>query len=107
MKLDIPKVLTRVDLGEYAPELKGQFFYVWVNPTLDILRNHDALVKAGDEGALNDWYALIWSQGDGVETHWTAREIVELQERDPALVAWMIRETWDRRGEHISKKKRN
>ena len=37
MKLDIPKVIARVDLGEYAPELKGALFCVWVNPPLNVL----------------------------------------------------------------------
>lgn len=107
MKLEIPKVIARVDLGEYADALAGQYLLVWVNPTLDVLRKHDELVKTGDENALNDWYAVVWSQGEAEETHWTAREIVDLQEKDPALLSWMVRATWTLRGEHISKKKKS
>ena len=70
MRLEIPKVVVRVDLGEYAPELKGQAFYVWVNPTLDILRKHNELVKENDGDGLNAWYAVIWSQGEN-GTRWT------------------------------------
>lgn len=106
MKLDIPKVVVRVDLGEYAPELKGKVFCVWVNPTLDILRKHNELVKSSAGDDLNAWYAVIWSQGDE-GTHWTVEEILSLQEQDPAFLAWMIRETWDRRSEHIAKKKKS
>lgn len=107
MKLDIPKVVARVDLGEYAPEFNGQVFCIWLNPTLEILRKHNELVKGGDEAALNEWYAVMWSQAAEPETHWTGREVLDLQEKDPALLAWMIRETWDRRSEHISKKKKS
>lgn len=106
MRLEIPKVVVRVDLGEYAPELKGQAFYVWVNPTLEILRKHNELVKENDGDELNAWYAVIWSQGEN-GTRWTVEEILALQEQDPAFLAWMIRETWDRRSEHIAKKKRS
>ena len=52
MRLEIPKVVVLVDLGEYAPELKGQAFYVWANPTLDILRKHNELVKENDGDGL-------------------------------------------------------
>lgn len=32
MKIEIPKIIEMIDLGEYAPELAGQCLHVWVNP---------------------------------------------------------------------------
>lgn len=113
MRIVIPKVLAAVDLAGYAGELAGQFLHVWVNPPLEVLRRHDELVKpvagVGDEErnrALLAWYAVLWSQGPE-PTHWTTDELLELERDDPALLSYLIRETWAARGEHVGRKKKS
>jgi|JI8StandDraft_2_1071088.scaffolds.fasta_scaffold71226_3 hypothetical protein len=111
MKIEIPKVLATVDLGEYAPELKGKFLCVWVNLPADVLTEHFLLaakVKADDPNAyveLLNWYARIWSQGTA-ETHWTLDELRELEQRDASFLSWMISATWSKYAEHKSFKKK-
>lgn len=43
MKINIPKVIVGVDMGEYAPELSGRMLQVWVNLPLDVLSEHLAM----------------------------------------------------------------
>lgn len=43
MKINIPKVIVGVDMGEYAPELAGRMLQVWVNLPLDVLSEHLAM----------------------------------------------------------------
>lgn len=128
MDIKIPKIVIPVDFGGYAQELKGQLLYVWVNPPLEKMREHDEVLKAlnrapapdadfgrGDRAPTEDgegkrfkaWYAEIWSQGKDEATRWTADELEALEEQDPALLSWMVNQTWQVRSEHISKKKRS
>lgn len=37
----------------------------------------------------NAWFAHLWSQNEKQETHWTAAEVDELRNADPALLDWM------------------
>lgn len=113
MKLEIPKVIARVDLGEYAPELKGKVFCVWVNPPLSVLIEYQRLaavsVSSGaDTGAgmeMLGWYSRLWSHGeDG--TQWTAAELASLQEDDPAFLIWLIKRTWTARDDHMTPAKK-
>lgn len=125
MKLNISKVIVRVDFGEYASEMAGQYLHVWLNPSLETLRKHDELIKPkpapeakkknaeelkkelqAREDEMKQWYAEIWSQGPA-EAHWTADELRELEEKDPTLLTWMINSTWEKRNEHISRKKKS
>lgn len=112
MKLDIPKVIARVDLGEYAPELKGSLFCVWVNPPLNVLAEHQRLAaltshsaETGTPTEMLSWYSALWSHG-GSGTEWTVEELLALQERDPALLIWLINVTWQKRREHLEPKKK-
>ena len=108
MNIKIPTILVAVDLGEYAEVLRGQFFYVWANPPLDVLNLHTRILteKAETMGAdLLNWYAVVWSQG-AEDTRWTGDELRKLEERDPALVGWMISETWRVRKEHLDHTKK-
>lgn len=125
MDIKIPKILTNIDLGGYDNALSGKFLTVWLNPTLALLREHDAVMHAKkpedekiteeekaaldrkNEVAMNSWYARLWSQGADAASHWTADEIDELNEKDPTLLAWMIRATWEVRSEHARKKKKS
>lgn len=127
MKINIPKVIAKVDYGEYASEMTGQYLHVWLNPPLEVLREHDEIMR-GDksngegqaakskeeiekdiqerENQMKEWYAKIWSQGpEG--THWTAEELRELESKDPTLLTWMINSTWQKRSEHLARKKKS
>jgi len=57
-----------------------------------------------DQGLL-EWYAQLWSQGPQ-ETRWTAAELRQIEAKDPSLLAWMIERTWQKRAEHIERKKK-
>jgi hypothetical protein len=105
MDIKIPKVIQRVDMGGYSSALSGRHVCVWVNPTLAILREHDEIVKAGDDTKAFAWYAKVFSQDEDVSTHWTAAELEAARETDPSFWGWLVRAFWDARGEHVSKKK--
>jgi len=36
------------------------------------------------------WFAELWSQHPDPDLHWTADELAEMNERDPALYRWLI-----------------
>lgn len=57
-----------------------------------------------DKGLL-EWYAHLWSQGPQ-ETRWTADELRRIEAKDPSFLAWMIERTWQKRAEHIERKKK-
>lgn len=108
MKIHIPKIVEAVDFGEYAEILRGQYLRVWVNPPMEVLHEHTrALSNAKSEklDALFDWYAKIWSQG-AADTHWTVEEITQLEQDDPAMLGWMISQTWEQRREHTDRRKK-
>lgn len=62
---------------------------------LDFFRGKNArmseLEKAGQR--VYAWFATLWSQGTNPELHWSAEEVAELNEREPALYAWLIRKS--------------
>lgn len=110
MKIEIPKVVVAVDLGEYAPELAGNFLHIWVNVSKEVhakLLVISADVSNGKSNGddLFGWYADIWSQGPQ-STHWTLEEIKAVDEQDPSFLIWMINKTSDARKEHLEKKKK-
>lgn len=111
MKIEIPKVLATVDFGEYAPELKGKFLCVWVNPPADVLTEHFLLVSKVKADAPNayvemlNWYVRMWSQGTP-ETHWLLEELRELERSDASFLSWMISATWAKYQEHKEFKKK-
>ncbi len=45
MKIEVPKILEEIELGEYAPALAGQQVLVWANPDRP---TRDAYTKATD-----------------------------------------------------------
>jgi hypothetical protein len=53
-----------------------------------------------------EWYAEMWSQGPQA-TQWTAQELRELEQRDPACLTWMISQTWQARRDHVERKKKS
>jgi hypothetical protein len=44
MKIQIPKVVIPVNMGEYAPELQGKDLFVWVNPPKQKIAEYNDLV---------------------------------------------------------------
>lgn len=121
MKIKYQDVLKPLYLHEYAESYKDQddpALMIWVNPPRELLKGRALLDdeytqivrefqdKADDpkaqkkfESAVEEfvqrshvWYARIWSQGPP-DTHWTVEEINELNERDPALLAWLCERT--------------
>jgi len=45
MKIEIPKIVRPVDMGEYAEEMRGQLLYVWVNPPTALMDEYFRLRK--------------------------------------------------------------
>lgn len=107
MEIKIPKVLTAIDLGDYAEALKGQFVHVWVNPPMEVMREHEALRKAQDPNGITAWYVRMFSQHAEAATHWTAAELDALNESDPALLTFLVSAYWQARADHRSKKKKS
>lgn len=105
MGFSIPKILVRIDLGGYDPALSGEFLMAWVNPTLAVLREHDEIVKDGDDERGYVWYAKVFSQGADEEHHLSTEKLKDVREQDPAFWMWLMRSYWDARVEHVAKKK--
>jgi hypothetical protein len=110
MKIDIPKVIVSIDMGEYAPELKGRCLKVWVNPPLDVLTAHLTMAakmtqEATTQAELLQWYADLWSQGEA-DSRWTLDELRAIEQDDPAFLSWMITATWEARRAHMDRKKK-
>jgi len=136
MKIDIPKIIEGLRLGDYAPEFGEAVLCVWVNPprrlreaytqaveeSVDALRQAQELSREALEDEIlaslqqrvraseqkqREWFAEIWSQGpEG--TGWTLEEIDELaaSDSDPALLPWLIGRTVAMIGEHRSASKK-
>lgn len=133
MKIEIPKIVQRLDLREYAAEMEAEI-EVWVNPPGRVMERWDELVMQGtgnreqrpgltparDDGEgeigtgrereLRKILVELWSQGkEG--TRWTEEEVERLerdaQETDPGLLKWLITRTWQMVFEHrlLAKKK--
>lgn len=126
MKIEIPKIVQRLDLREYAAEMETEM-EVWVNPPVRVMERWDELViknqplpqapspegGKGDterERELRKILVELWSQGkEG--TRWTEEDVERLErdakETDPGLLKWMITRTWQMVFEHrlLAKKK--
>lgn len=112
MKIEIPRVVRRLELGGYAPEYGGDgaVIWVWVNPPRKRVREYFELLSEAGESIQQDaqdaqdmagvragkvyaWLAEMWSQAGLVETLWTAEEVGELAretlESDPGLWAYV------------------
>lgn len=111
MKLKTPKVVKKVDLQAYADEMKGETVYFWLNPPMEMIRQHTELsmaaVKAVDNSAkeetadaLREWYAVVFSQGPE-ERHLSKQELNEMEQEDSAFVSWLINRYWAERNAFI------
>lgn len=119
MKFDIKKVIRVMDLNDYDPQFNGQVIQVWVNPDRAFIRERDELwrenvqriqaIKDQPEGREeyikwsteefiprnHAWFARIWSQGSDASQNWTADELMQIGEQDPALYDWIQRRTME------------
>ena len=105
MKLNLPKIIRAIRLGDYAPEFEKRDdgtlaeVQVWINPPAPLLARYDELrargaaelekVKgaapeavAADTGAFNELaagihavFAELWSQHADPATHWTPEDV--------------------------------
>ena len=53
------------------------------------------------------WYAELWSRGEDMETHWTADEVQNLSDLDPALFTWLINHSDRAMKEHRTAEKKS
>lgn len=54
-----------------------------------------------------EWYAALWSHGDDKERHWTADELKDLDDTDPALYQFMRTRTLEMIREHREREKKD
>jgi hypothetical protein len=127
MQINIPKIVKPLDLVDYAPEMAGAVFQVWVNPPRKLLEDYDVLIMdaqkliasmkdvtptdaqkiAKDFEAnavqLQNWYSPIWSQG-AEETRMTNEDVQalvkEMADTDPGLWTWLTGNTMRMIREH-------
>jgi hypothetical protein len=135
MKFDIPRIVKTVALANYAEEYGDRQIWVWVNPPVRLLEEHDrilseidqviklALTHAQGEDAsplqvpidraadgLVKVFAELWSQGPD-EMRWTEEEVKQLvadtQETDPLLWPWLRNKTINAIREHRTRAKKD
>lgn len=112
MKLNIPNIVEKIELKEYAPELGEQVIYVWVNPTSEMywFMMNEMSQKTAKNEEIWKWVSEIWSQG-AEESRWTLEEVRQLatglMERDPGLWIWLMEETGRLIRVHRGSKKKN
>ena len=113
MKINFPRIVRPVDLGEYAPELKQQVL-VWVNPPtgdLSAMLDSYKLSISGETEADKETAAqayieslsVLLSQGEK-DSHFSPAELQELRdgtrETDPAFWVWLMARMMDEINEH-------
>lgn len=133
---DVPKLVRRMPLEQYAEELAGDNLFVWLNPPRDMRMKYDEILgrmiqtveqkkklppdhvseaadldKAVEAQAveIDTWLATIWSQGpDGTAP--TPEEVSKLRkdtfERDPQLFSWLARKTLEMMGTYRNELKK-
>lgn len=134
MRIEIPKIVKKIELAEYAPEFGEQVIEVWVNPSKSVFAEFEELqdrvedltnkIKAaknasGDEihqvtedsKKLNDdiarWYSAIWSQGENPISPSEVTELLEAaKESDPGFQNWLFDMTWASIREHRDTRKK-
>lgn len=104
MRFEIPKILERFRMDEYALEFGDATVTVWVNPPVKMLQEFQA--QQVDDAL--EILSALWSQG--LET-WSVEDIRILAESsadtDPALLPWMVRRTLQLIAEHRKSVKKN
>ena len=99
MKLNFPKIVRPVDLGEYAETWGGQSVFVWVNPPSKDLVDIGDLYKQSQEkdgDKAGEKYLALFSsflsQGEP-DTHFNVEDLENIEkatkETDPAFWMWL------------------
>lgn len=103
LTFQIPKIIRKIDLGEYAEELSGNELLVWVNPPRDKLNELQELLddQSGDE--MIAWCAEIWDE----EPETVKAFIEDTMDTDPALWSFMVTRTFDLISEHRRGQQKN
>lgn len=104
MRIEIPRLARALDLRDYAPELAGVTVWVWVNPTLELVRDYNAACELTGDPATRaegwrvvlETYARLWSAQADPATQWSAEDVraLKLNETDPRLYEWLTEKTW-------------
>ena len=97
MKINFPKILKEIDLGDYAEEMKGQKVQVWVNPSVAFLKELDAQYNEYTQSAGKKMYdeyltsmSELLSQGEDRFTIDELKDIIHASlETDPAFWLWL------------------
>lgn len=121
MSINIPRLTSPIELGEYHPELQGGRIYVWVNlPKAKYIEYLGLMVSIGEAtdeatitalgGRMVKALAELWSQHKDKSTHLSEEDVLRLvadKDTDPQLYPWLVNETYSRLLAHrdASKKK--
>ena len=108
---EIPKIVKKIQLAEYAPEFEEQSLNVWVNPPTSVIERWDAAVVRVKEDPLHAVEGL--AEIDAVLAElWmvTVEDVRELrngsESTDPGLITWLMRQTWSLVFEHRMQRKK-
>lgn len=128
MKIINRPICKVLELKDYDPRMEPGEVFIWVNPQREFLRRRDVFMRdfsrapeINDEKSLDmnlerleifnlqmlDWYAELWSKGENAESHWTADEVRELSDADPACFSWLVSNSTRLMSEHRKGEKKN
>lgn len=130
MKIDIPKIVKPISLGEYDDSLAGQVVWMWVNPPRkqraafdEIQKGIRDLVKQLIDASEDEktkikeevqklqeknvaWWAEMWSQGADEGTRWTEEDVQQLldvcADKDPQLWDFLTEGSLDLLKAHLT-----
>jgi hypothetical protein len=80
MKIDVPKIVRPVDLGDYVEEMRGKLIYVWVNSPAELLDEYFSAQKSIIENDAEMEKLLNLTGQDDEEKNLTAAEISKLSQ---------------------------
>lgn len=93
MDFKFPRVVKKIECGEYAPEMSETVVAVWVNVPTRLLLSTDELNAMKDE-ELFAWLREVWSpQGDECSLEDVQGLWEHCKENDPRLWGWLVSRT--------------
>lgn len=99
LKREFPRLRRRLDFGEFAEELAGNFVEVWLNPSREFVERfaiHAAHMKAKDDERRPEdellseavaLYAELWDC--------TIEQVQGLFDLDAGFCVWLMDRTWN------------
>jgi hypothetical protein len=94
MRFEFEKVVRKVELGEYIPELEGKTIPVWVNIPRDLLQRMLAIKKDTPKDEIFVILQELWGESD-----WPMEDIQALfdhcMNNDMQLWVWITKQTFD------------